>query len=734
MAQDVQVAGLRDPLTSGQDPAAGLIQQAGAAVSRFREGSLEDRVASVARDAAELADENRTQLAASSGAFGSGANSPDESAALLGAAEGQSAESLLAARETEVTDQANRVFGRYRRALGQGATNASAARIAVEKEMNDLISSNPAFADSIRTAAARALGQTEFQVLTQDRPRATGSTATSQFEKDRQSVMDALDAQATLQNWSPTYKESRTRQAMSDLATRYELENSNQFFQEGATFDKNQFTLKVAQVRNRARLGANALITRGLDAIDQSGQAILGEQQVANLRVQVQSEMNQYRQELEAIMPDTMSQEDRNTNLQAALQPFQQVMTALEGNRASEVLKSIRGAQQLGTEMAFSELLPFTMGMSDAFGQNYEFVSSQFEPGKFADLVFQNAGAPELREMVNNGEITREQLPQLISGRIQRARNAAVMGDPNTDWRTLGAGYLGPMTVVPKARRDVDDGYGEVLDSTAANSPVEVQKQITGTAQLDKFQLNVVNTWATAVDTITDSVRKRVQGRQGQENYDTYVMATVGPDNRLRYIEYTAVRGRDPDTGEDVWRIQGRRPIENLSNAVSRLTNRYGIGNGKSRSILSHPQLNQSKFQGMAESDYVQSVQDRINSNRDVPEWISSVAPAGTVRQEDISESRVAGFFNAVGRAVFGPPAAPADQEVEGRVSVQRIKRAVRDLEAGRPQTPADRKLAEIFATPSAEDLGITEEQLTKLSDEERYRLIADTINERLGE
>ena len=734
MAQDVEVAGLRAPLTGGQDPAAGLLQQAGAAVSRFREGSLEDRVASVARDAAELADENRTQLVASQGGFGSGANSPAESAALLGAAEGQSAESLLAARETEVTDQANRVFGRYRRALGQGATNASAARIAVEKEMNDLISSNPAFADSIRTAAARSLGQTEFQVLTQDRPRATGSTATSQFEKDRQSVMDALDAQATLQNWSPTYKESRTRQAMSDLATRYELENSNQFFQEGATFDKNQFTLKVAQVRNRARLGANALITQGLDAIDQSGQAILGEQQVANIRLQVQGEMNQYRQELEAIMPDTMSQEDRNTNLQQALQPFQQVMTALEGNRASEVLKSIRGAQQLGTEMAFSELLPFTMGMSDAFGQNYEFVSSQFEPGKFADLVFQNAGAPELREMVNNGEITREQLPQLISGRIQRARNAAVMGDPNTDWRTVGAGYLGPMTVVPKARRDVDDQYGEVLDSTAANSPVEVQKQITGTAQLDKFQQNVVNTWATAVDTITGSVRERVQGRQGQDNYDTYVMATVGSDNRLRYVEYTAVRGTDPDTGEDVWRIQGRRPIENLSNAVSRLTNRYGVGNGNSRSILSHPQLNQSKFQGMSEADYVQSVQDRINGNRTAPEWLNSVAPAGSVRQESISEGSVAGFFNAVGRAVFGSPAAPADQEIEGRVSVQRIKKAVRDLESGRPQTPADRTLAGIFATPNAQDLGVTQEQLNNMSDDERYRLIADTINNRLGE
>ena len=66
------------------------------------------------------------------------------------------------------------------------------------------------------------------------------------------------------------------------------------------------------------------------------------------------------------------------------------------------------------------------------------------------------------------------------------------------------------------------------------------------------------------------------------------------------------------------------------------------------------------------------------------------------------------------------------------RVTVARIKNAVRDMEAGKEQDPANRALATIFATPNAEDLGVTQEQLNNMSDEERYRLIADSINSRV--
>lgn len=746
MAQDVRIAGMRNPLSPGQDPAAGLIGQAAGAVRRFREGSLEDRVSQTADTAAELADETRTQLAATAGAVGGG-RSPAENQALFETAEGLTAEELLSAREQEVTDQANVTFGRYRRALGQGATNAQAARIAVEKEMNDLISANPAFADTIRTAAARSLGQTEFQVLTRDRPAGgAGSEYRSQFEKDKQSMLDVIDAQAALspQKWSPEYKQARTRQALSDLATRYELENSNQLFSAGASFDENQSDLKVSNVRKRATLGANRLLTLGLDMIDQSGQSVLGEQQLADIRVNVQGQMQALRMELENTLPPTISQEDRNTKIAEALQPYSQVLSVLEGNRSSVVLQSIRNAQQLGSELTFSELLPFTMGMSDAFGQNYGAVAARYEPGKLADLVFQNNGAPELREMVNNGEISRTEIPKLIAGRIQRNINAALSGDPNVDWRTVGAGYLGPAAAsISKSGRDGDEQYGEVLDATAAANPVEVQKQIVGTANLDKHQQNVVNIWSTAVDQISSSAQQRVSGR-ASDTRDTYVMAGIGSDGRLRFTEYTAILGTDPDTGEDVWRVQGQRPIENLSNAVSRLANRYGVGQGRSRSVLSHPQLNTGRFQGMNEEEYVQSIQDKINSSRDVPEWLTGQRRAGVPRtpnQEDISSGTVSSFFRAVGNAatsLFSSPEQPGGTStqvspVEGqRVTVARIKNAVEDFEAGREQTPGNRALATIFATPNAEDLGMTQEQLNQLTDEERYRVIADVINQRL--
>jgi hypothetical protein len=777
MAQDVAVAGLASPLTSTQDPAAGLISEAGAAVKQFRAGSLEDRVQEAASTAAELADETRTDVVARQGALSSAGQ---ENAALFQAAEGLTAQELLSARQQEVSKDAERIFGKYRRALGQGATNAQAARIAVEKEMQDLISSNPAFSDVIRTSAARALGQTEFQVLTSGVPVADKQNQ-SQFAKDRSALLDAVDQQAALQGWSETYKASRTRSALLDLSRKYQIENSNQFFEQTETFDANTADMKSSQIREKATIRANELITNGLDAIDQNGGTaeglpMLGEQQLAQIRVNVQSEMQSLRVELENTFPDTLSPERRNALVSESLAPLQEVMTVLNSNRASEVLQGVRQAQQLGSELTFAQLLPFTMGMSDAFGQNYEAVVSKFEPGRLAELAFWNAAPVELQEMVRSGDMKRTDIPNWFQRSLQRNVNSAVTGSADTNWSMVGSGYLAPMAAgVDRQARDKDEKYGEVLDSAAAASPVEVQKQIVGTGTIDKRQRNVVNTWKNAVNETSQLARERVASRSNpDQGRDIYVMATVGPDNRLQYIEYTAVLGTDPDTGEDVWRVQGTRPLPGLSEGVNRLANRYGVGKGQSRSVMGHPQINQQQFAGMSEEDYVMSVQDRINNNRDVPEWLTGQFGTGVQRtpnQEDIAGGPIDAATSALGiddgvvplstiisagtaipRAVgrfiadnvsasegtqrrreealsriSGEPDLPS-----GEVTVARIKNAVRDMEAGKEQDPANRALATIFATPNAEDLGVTQEQLNNMSDEERYRLVADSINSRV--
>lgn len=745
MAQDVAVAGLGSPLTPTRDPSAGLISEAGAAVSRFRQGSLEDRVRRTADTAAELADETRTQLVAQEGSTASRA----ESAALLQTAEGLTAEELLSGRERQVTEEANRVFGRYRRALGQGATNASAARISVEKEMQDMISANPAFADSIRTAAARAMGQTEFQLLTSDRPAGTEQTQ-SQFAKDRASALDAVDQQAAIMGWSETYKNARANQVLLDLSRKYQIENSNQFFSESATFDENTAKLKANQVREKAQLRASEILNVGLDALDQQGGEggipIIGEQQLANLRVSIQSEMASYRQELEGSFPDTMDPARREELIASSMGPLNNVMSVLQSNRASEVLQGIRQAQQLGTEMTMTELMPYTMAMNDAFGQNAELVMSKYSPEKLSQLAFWNSAPRELQEMVRSGRIQRSQIPDMFQDMLRQNLNAATTGDPETNWRMVGSGYLAPMSTVDPSARGGDTRYGEMVETTAAMAPVEVQKQIVGTPQLDKFQKNVVKTWSTAVDNLIGMNQERVRSRSTpDQGRDTYVMATVGSDNRIKFMEYTAVLGTDPDTGEDVWRIQGRRPLDNLSEGVSRLTNRYGVGNGRSRSVLGHPQLNQGQFGGMSEEEYVETVQDRINSNRDAPEWLSGqagVSNLGVPRQENISEGRVSGFFRAVGNATSSlftsaeeartQGAAQAEPVDNQRVTVARIKNAVNKLERGEQQPPSDRALATIYSTPNAEDLGVTQDQLNRMSEEERYRLIAEVINQRM--
>ena len=176
MAQQVPVAGLAKPVSVGDRGVGTALREASAGVKQLQTNRLTNKAKDTVEEAGRVADRARQQLEAQEGQQFAAGTTAGESAALLETAGATTTEELLSRQGQEVGERANRVFGRYRQALAQGATNAAAAKIAVEKEMQSLISMNPAYADVIRSEAARAMGQTEFNLLIRDRERAPAAS------------------------------------------------------------------------------------------------------------------------------------------------------------------------------------------------------------------------------------------------------------------------------------------------------------------------------------------------------------------------------------------------------------------------------------------------------------------------------------------------------------------------------------------------------------------------------
>lgn len=638
MAQEVPVAGLAGPVSVGDRGVGTALGELAGGVRQLQQNRLQNQVKGAAEEAAALADRNRQQLESGAGQFQSGLDTV-ESGQLLSTAEGQTAEGLLASQGRDIGKRANRVFGRYRTALAQGATNATAARIAVEKEMQSMISMNPAFADVIRAEAANAMGQTEFNLLIRDREKIpAGSQTTSQYSKDKANLTDAVNDMAALQGWSDSYKQARMAQMTQDLAEKYSIENSNTWFDANQSFDENDAIVKSANIGKEISLKSSEILGNGLDLIASNGGLAddgtiphIGEEQVAQLTTNIQGQIQKYRLQLEETLPRTIDPEERQRQINAHLKPLVDVETSLRSQSASNVLDLMYKAQNLGMKVSMAKAFPLYTAIHETYGENAQYFLKLFDTSKMSELAFQNSTLiPEnLKQMVARGTIKREDVPAELTAYLRENIDAALQGG-ETNWEFVNSAYLGPAAAaVPKEARDKDTQYEQALGAASVQKPLEVAKTIAGTPNVDKHQQAVVGTWTTAVNGLAQQAKADLErDNRDRENRQSYIAATVNPDGKLSLLKYTAIAGTD-ENGNHVWRVNGGVPVRGLSSGLNNLTTRYGIGGGNSRSVVEHPAF-ADKFYGQTSEEYVVDLINNVNGQSGEPAWLPAIAQRGT--------------------------------------------------------------------------------------------------------
>jgi hypothetical protein len=485
---DVVVAQFDRPMGERDSSAGDALGFAAETVADFKTAGMQRTLREGAADIAKQA--NQTRFAAE------GLASAGSAAPLMDAAMGR--EEYLIARGSEISDGARRRFERYKHAVEQGASNKSAARIAVQKEMRDMIANNPVYADVIRQAAAEAMGEEEFLVLTRDLQVKERSETQSEFAKRLASADDVVATKAGLHGWSTERTEQYRRELYQQVTNIWDLEQkANMFGQaESVAGLETNFAMQTVRASNQIIADqyfqtASGMLQRG------PGGLSINPEQVRNLTVQLQTQIQTITSQMNREMAGRYSSPTEfQQQLDAAIAPLRETLEFLQDNNLATRLGEMKTFLDNNAHVSMYELLPMWTTVTTVFGDNAEYVMRALERNDAItnEMVRNSPIFADLR--VRNHNMSPMDMRWLVVRHMQNSVEAVMQGRTLSESERAGLrGYVGLPYSMPSEVRNKDATYANVIRELAPRGDPLVGSELARTNDLDEHQIAAARLW-----------------------------------------------------------------------------------------------------------------------------------------------------------------------------------------------------------------------------------------------
>lgn len=644
---DIKEVGLGSPLNQNPDYSPLLGAAAGLGAAVVQAGATR-KIDEAAEDIAAVAESSRMRLEMD----GSIARTPgkygprDDLRAMLTAEGG--AQHVLDRRGEEVAALTRQRVGRYQRAIDQGATNAQAARIAMQKEIRDLISQYPGYAEHVRAAGAQAMGQEEFQVRSRDPDdvvKGTGSDYRSDFAKY---VIDITDQANDLYSRG-RFPNDAAREAWIDRRKQdYIARQSNDELLKGGELAETMTTRGAlrtlnAYVQNDV-IEFNDLMDGVLESAGDGGY-LSPEQQQQLAGVIDQSAAKAKGFWLESNAGRILDSQSRQ-QYEDIMSQYGQARQLIESNSLMELAVMKKTTMAAGLEVTAMDLFPMHSVIRTAFGEanlgaavaalyrpNTPLGSSIIRHNKmFRDYRTRNPGASE------------EQVAAAVTNDVVRELNQWGIGQLSTE------GAIGALEVAqsisvdtPVAAREANPTHRQMFDPTRMREDATLKSlnaaSIRATPELDSLQLNAVRQvyWPTLLRW-TKQAKEQPFGAQETGLYpQSYTTVQEAVEARERGEEFSQ---KEPerwfhvvpgDSGLDVIRFtlrpQGGIQVTRMPQLSSAATHMFQEGDtDRGRvSVAGHPDVSRELFQNRPANVVMEEWLMDLNgadSNQSAPAWV----------------------------------------------------------------------------------------------------------------
>lgn len=618
----------RSRYVTAPDATTMAIETATEAVKSFRAAELAEEVDEAATYVADLSNQIRQDAESFRDA-----GDPDPMVTAV-----QSREQALARQELKVTEEARRRFQRYQTAVMQGATNSSAARIAVQKEMRDLIARNPAYAAQIRQAAAHAMGEEEFLVLSRDLPTARAEQK-SEFAKAMDQAAEVVNAKAQLYGWDERTRQNHLANAQRNTVRLFELQAANSVIEHELTADKVGAGYTLDMYRQNASLQADVVMQELADSyISTPGGRGLSPEIVQNTRVQIGRTLQALRSNVEQALAGntSMSQTQKNEEIAAAIAPLQQVYALLDRDDAGAVLENYKRFLDNGVQVSFAQSLPIMYGVQQTFGDSSPYILDTLSRGDMlSNLVLQNSpsfvDAQRLYPpgIANRAELIRNHILHSLTNKVGSIARGTVVPTPGSEAEGEAGTYLGLMGGTPVQTRNVDRTYQSTIDALVDAGSSLVPAELANATQLDDAQKRAAKRYGQEWNRVQEQLKETLEKYRSRTGTDAVVRVVTNPDGLPEVVIERMVTGREfSSTGEERDVVRRQAPIRDFAatEAYRRLFMSYGVSGGRQRAPVDNPAVRQEALGSSTinPAQYLDNVLYKLNGrDLDEVEWLN---------------------------------------------------------------------------------------------------------------
>lgn len=494
---EIQVAQFDNRIEPAGDRSGGQALEALAGgVSDFRQESFGRDIRSTAAEVADQANQVRS--------IAESRRDAGETDPMLSSTIDQ--QRALLAQGDKISKAALKSFGRYKLAVEQGATNQAAARIAVQKEMRDMISNNPAYADVIRSAAAEAMGEEEFRTLSRDLAKpAKGPTLTeTKYSADIRQAKEVALHEASLRGYDEEMtaalvakQQARVTQTYSDTI-QYDQLNALGAVDAKAVDQRMNIALRASQkLTDDYADSLYSLLTPG------HGGMQLDIAAANNMAATIDAKILDISGELRQSMAgSSLSMEQINTYAEQVTFPLRQLKETIVGKDAGARIAQMRDALVANGEVSLAVHMPLHYAATKAFGDQAGLFIRALSGDAIGNDIWNNSSLfKDYRDIeAAQGKLfSAEERRMFATQRIGNAVTSIVdtdIGAPlSLEQRAGGSAYLGVLYNAPSAEREKSEDYGRVFNRLARMGDSLTGSEIARTNDPDKHQIAASKLW-----------------------------------------------------------------------------------------------------------------------------------------------------------------------------------------------------------------------------------------------
>lgn len=607
-----------------------LIKAAGEFGKGFREAQFVSDVEGYAEETMYMADQQRR----TANEYGIDAN---PGARLQRATSARADEMLsqgeqgLVAAEQQVGERAFRNFKRYKDAVDQGASNPAAARISIEKEMRDLIRSNPGFANVISQAANQAMTATEFQVLTRD-PDAVKNVNENltPFEKTLLDLNKQADFWGDIYSWNPEQRESFITTEADKYIRAEALGRSL-----SAANNKSELTnLDVEQYGQGYVLQVQTEVEDIINSYGLLEGEMIPQERVELLKVQFkdaeQAAITDFHQRVagKGASSDTISRTEAKIREQ-----YKFVNEMLDSQSAATILETKAKLHENGAYISFTEFAPVIASLSEGVGgDNAAYFANVLLNPESPEAQYAFASSPwfaEINERASDLGLSESAKIKMMAKEFSDSVNR-YMGRPVLNGASVYDGaavdtLLRSTVDLPVEKKSSVEAATN-LSNLASLADPKYTKYLLESKELTPENINTIDRiYKPALESTFEAMRNRVNALGGDNSYAVLTMDDAGKVQMNVIVK----------SGDDnfyVYPVADGGMGVNHSQMATEALSVYKIRGGNSSLVSNNKTKGKFSSEVTDPRAWVNDTMLQVNDGRATPDWFSSDAKDARIK------------------------------------------------------------------------------------------------------